>query len=200
MLEELGARFDLVIEAVSGFGGRLDKLKEEVFGQFAEVGSQIRFLSDQIAQNRSNLAALHSDFGAEMVRLGETIGASRVEFRAQLALAETNLKREIHAQAETIRSGIRDEIGQGGATARSQAQDGAGAAIGREVAHTMRELKREVAVNAEATAKRLAAELKQTSKALAGLGRKFERFDDRITIQVRDQDQRLKKLEGGGRR
>jgi len=30
MLEELGARFDLVIEAVSGFGGRLDALRDEI--------------------------------------------------------------------------------------------------------------------------------------------------------------------------
>ena len=36
--------------------------------------------------------------------------------------------------------------------------------------------------------------------ALATLGRKFERFDDRMTVQVKDQDQRLKKIESGGRR
>src|SRR5579864_1846353 len=81
MLEELGARFELVVEAVSGFGGKVDKLKDEIFGQFAEVGSQIRFLSDQIGENRSGLNSLHADFGAEMVRLNETIGRTRVEFR-----------------------------------------------------------------------------------------------------------------------
>jgi hypothetical protein len=37
--------------------------------------------------------------------------------------------------------------------------------------------------------------LKQTNKALAGLARKFERFDDRITVQTKDHDQRLRKLE-----
>jgi hypothetical protein len=37
--------------------------------------------------------------------------------------------------------------------------------------------------------------LKQTSKSLANLARKFDRFDDRITVQTRDQDQRLRKLE-----
>src|SRR5258708_38272215 len=72
MLEELGARFELVVEAVSGFGGKVDKLKEEIFGQFAEVGSQIRFLSDQIGENRNGLNSFHADFGAEMVRLNET--------------------------------------------------------------------------------------------------------------------------------
>ena len=40
ILEELGARFDLVVEAVSGFGGRLDTLRDEIFGQFAEVGPE----------------------------------------------------------------------------------------------------------------------------------------------------------------
>jgi hypothetical protein len=30
------------------------------------------------------------------------------------------------------------------------------------------------------------------------LARKFERFDDRITIQSRDQEQRVRKLERGG--
>ena len=44
-------------------------------------------------------------------------------------------------------------------------------------------------------AKKLGAELKQTSKSLANLAHKFDRFDDRITVQTRDQDQRLRKLE-----
>jgi hypothetical protein len=30
---------------------------------------------------------------------------------------------------------------------------------------------------------------------LNSLARKFERFDDRITVQTKDQDQRLRKLE-----
>jgi len=30
---------------------------------------------------------------------------------------------------------------------------------------------------------------------VATLSRKFERFDDRMTVQVKDQDQRLKKVE-----
>src|SRR5579863_7571724 len=92
MLEELGARFELVVEAVSGFGGKVDKLKEEIFGQFAEVGSQIRFLSEQIGENRSGLNSLHSDFGAEMVRLNEIIGKARVDLREQLAASEGNLR------------------------------------------------------------------------------------------------------------
>src|SRR5580658_7997893 len=80
MLEELGARFELVVEAVSGFGGKVDKMKDEIFGQFAEVGSQIRFISDQIGENRAGVNALRADFGAEMVRLNESLGKTRVEF------------------------------------------------------------------------------------------------------------------------
>src|SRR5208282_1509918 len=100
MLEELGARFELVVEAVSGFGGSVDQLKDEIFGQFAEVGSQIRFLSEQIGENRSGMASLHADLGAEMVRLGEAIGRTRVEFREQLAASDANLRGEIAAQAK----------------------------------------------------------------------------------------------------
>ncbi len=168
MLEELGARFELVVEAVSGFGGKVDKLKEEIFGQFAEVGSQIRFLSDQIGENRSGLNALHADFGAEMVRLNESIGRTRVEFREQLATSEANLRGAISSQP---------------AAAPIAAE--ADGELDRDVAESL---------------KKLSAEIKQANKAVANLSRKFERFDDRVTVQVKDQDQRLKKVEGAGRR
>jgi hypothetical protein len=169
MLEELGARFELVVEAVSGFGGKVDKLKEEIFGQFAEVGSQIRFLSDQIGENRAGVNSLHADFGAEMVRLNESIGRTRVEFREQLATSEATLRGAISSQPATV--GIEETVIEG--------------EIGRDVA---------------ASLKKLSAEIKQANKAVANLSRKFERFDDRMTVQVKDQDQRLKKVEGAGRR
>jgi len=172
MLEELGARFELVVEAVSGFGGKVDKLKEEIFGQFAEVGSQIRFLSDQIGENRSGVNSLHADFGAEMVRLNETIGRARVEFREQLATSEANLRGAISSQPEPRADIV-------GTEATSDGE------LGRDVAESL---------------KKLSAEIKQTNKAVATLSRKFERFDDRMTVQVKDQDQRLKKVEGAGRR
>src|SRR6516162_5649076 len=57
LLEQLGARFELVLEAVTGFGGRIDALRDEMLGQFTEVGRQIRFLSDRIAENRTAGAA-----------------------------------------------------------------------------------------------------------------------------------------------
>jgi hypothetical protein len=169
ILEELGARFELVVEAVSGFGGKVDKLKDEIFGQFAEVGSQIRFLSDQIGENRSGVNSLHADFGAEMVRLNETIGRTRVEFRQQLATSEEKLRGAISAQASAQSTDISAPAGE----------------LGRDVAESL---------------KKLSAEIKQANKAVATLSRKFERFDDRMTVQVKDQDQRLKKVEGGGRR
>src|SRR5579863_10461359 len=99
MLEELGARFELVVEAVSGFGGKVDKLKDEIFGQFAEVGSQIRFISDQIGENRNGVNALRSDFGAEMVRLNEWLGKTRVEFRDQFASSEASLRGAISSHS-----------------------------------------------------------------------------------------------------
>ncbi len=173
MLEELGARFELVVEAVSGFGGKVDKLKDEIFGQFAEVGSQIRFLSDQIGENRSGLNSLHADFGAEMVRLNESIGRTRVEFREQLATSEANLRGVIASRSEAHADILSSET--------SAAEDG----LGRNVAESL---------------KKLSAEIKLANKAVTTLSRKFERFDDRMTVQVKDQDQRLKKVETAGRR
>jgi hypothetical protein len=167
MLEELGARFELVVEAVSGFDGKVDKLKEEIFGQFAEVGSQIRFISDQIGENRNGVNSLRADFGAEMVRLNESIGRTRVEFREQVATSEANLRSVISSPPA------------------QPASEATGEELGRDVAESL---------------KKLSAEIKQTNKAVATLSRKFERFDDRMTVQVKDQDQRLKKVEGAGRR
>lgn len=183
ILEELGARFDLVVEAVSGFGGRLDTLRDEIFGQFAEVGGQIRFLSEQIAENRRGIAATHDDLGAEMIRLGEALGKARVEFRDELAATEKGLRGEFSARAIEFR----EEAVRAVASTGQQAADS-----GTEVTRT---LKREIATSAEMAAKKLGAELKQTSKSLANLARKFDRFDDRITVQTRDQDQRIRKLE-----
>jgi hypothetical protein len=187
MLEELGARFELVIEAVSGFGGRLDALRQELFGQFAEVGGQIRFLSDQIAENRRGIMALRSDLGAEMIRLGENLGRTRVEFREQLGV-EAN--RAIETTGTRLSNGAvaaQEELRSGVQTLQNE--------LMREMTETAKALKRELALSAETTAKRLSVELTKTNKALQNLAQKFDRFDDRITIQTKDQDQRLRKLE-----
>lgn len=183
ILEELGARFELVVEAVSGFGGRLDTLREEIFGQFAEVGSQIRFLSEQLAENRRRIITSRDDLGIEMARLGEALGKARIEFRDELAAAEKGLRGEFAARAVEFR----EEAARAVSSTGEQA-----VASGSE---TTKVLKREIAASAESAAKRLSAELKQTNKSLANLARKFDRFDDRITVQTRDQDQRIRKLE-----
>ena len=187
ILEELGARFDLVIEAVSGFGGRLDTLRDEILGQFAEVGGQIRFLSEQIAENRLGIVAARDDLGAEIVRLGEALGKARIEFRDELVAAERGIRGEFAARAVEFR----EEAARSVASTSER--------VGRQAAvsggETAKILKREIAASAEVAAKKLGAELKQTSKSLANLARKFDRFDDRITVQTRDQDQRLRKLE-----
>lgn len=183
ILEELGARFDLVVEAVSGFGGRLDTLRDEIFGQFAEVGGQIRFLSEQIAENRRSIVATHDDLGAEMIRLGEALGKARVEFRDELVAAQTGLSSEFAERAQEFREEAARSVASTGKQAADSGTD------------TTKILKREIAASAEMAAKKLGAELKQTSKSLADLARKFDRFDDRITVQTRDQDQRLRKLE-----
>ena len=172
MLEEMGARFDLVIEAVSGYGGRLDALRQELFAQFAEVGSQIRFLSDQIGENRHGIATIRADLGAEMIRLGETLGRTRVEFRDQIGNSEAAVRQEIGLRAAESRDHT--------AAATVRAADDTGAKLNEVTG---------------AAAKKITAELAKTNKALTSLARKFDRFDDRITVATRDQDQRVRKLE-----
>jgi len=194
ILEELGARFDLVVEAVSGFGGRLDTLRDEIFGQFAEVGGQIRFLSEQIAENRLGIVAARDDLGAEIVRLGEALGKARIEFRDELLAAEKGLRGEVAARAVEFREEAARAVASSSERAGKQAA-ASGGELGREIGESAKILKREIAASAELAAKKLGAELKQTSKSLANLARKFDRFDDRITVQRRDQDQRLRKLE-----
>jgi len=194
MLEELGARFELVVEAVSGFGGRLDALRDEIFGQFAEVGGQIRFLSEQIAENRRNILVTREDLGAEMIRVGEALGKARVEFREELSTAANDLRGQFSASANTFREEATRAAGSIGDRASKQAAVSR-EELGREIADAAKVLKREIAESSELAARRLQAELKQTNKSLANLVRKFDRFDDRITVQTRDQDQRLKKVE-----
>lgn len=201
MLEEIGARFDLVVEAVSGFEGGLEKLREEMIGQFSEVGNQIRFLSDQIAENRAGVSSLHAELGAEMVRLGEMIGRTRVEFRQQLAATESSLKSQIApATGSSVEAGAA-QVGEpeSGDAIRAPRRIRAETGIGRELAASIRELRREVKASSEATSRKLGGDIKQTNKTIAALARKFERFDDRMTVQVRDQDQRLRKIERRGR-
>jgi hypothetical protein len=208
LLEQLGVRFELVLEAVSGFGGRLEALREEIFGQFTEVGRQIRFLSDQIAENRDAIAGVRSDLGAEIVRLGETLGATRVEFREQLSALRLALQNEMGVRAAQARDQLSEEVSRRAEAVRVQLgqeidvlreslrADGARRVIGDAAA----QLKAEVVNAAESVTKKLSAELKHTNKAVADLARKFERFDDRITIQSRDQEQRVRKLERSGRK
>ena len=205
LLEELGARFELVVEAVSGFGGRLDSLREELFGQFAEVGSQIRFLSEQIAENRTGIAALRADLGAEMVRLGEALGRTRVEFREQIGAIDASVRGEIDSTSAAIRAHAHQEGLAAIDAAASRSGEHAAAtretvlrsamANREEAAETAKSLKREIAAAAELAAKKLGAEIGKTNKAVQNLARKFDRFDDRITVQTRDHDQRLRKLE-----
>ena len=209
ILEQLAARFDLVLEAVTGFGGRLDALRGEMMSQFSEVGRQVRFLSDRIAENRDGVAITRADLGAEMVRIGENLGATRVEFREQIASIREDLQAQAMGEAERTRASVTTELERTAGEIRAQIGHevaAAGAAIRGELAATREELGIElpaataqiragIASSAETVVKKLDSELKQTNKALTALTRKFERFDDRLTIQSKDQDQRLRKLE-----
>jgi hypothetical protein len=209
LLEQLGSRFELVLEAVTGFRGKLDTLHDEMVGQFAEVGRQIRFLSDRIAENRDAIATTRADLGAEMIRLGEMLGATRVEFREQIAANRHEIEHGLQSAAVQSQQLVAQEMAKTSGEIRSQTGREIASAVdsirsemastrenlGREIPAAASGVKTEVASSADAIIKRLDTELKQTNKSLASLARKFERFDDRITVQTKDQDQRLQKLE-----
>jgi hypothetical protein len=209
LLEQLGARFELVLEAVTGFGGRIDALRQEMVGQFTEVGRQIRFLSDRLAENRAASTANRADLGAEMVRLGEMIGATRVELREQLASTRTQFEQGVEAAATRARQYLHEEITTATSEMRAQlsvemaalaqATRGEIAAardtLGRELPVAATGVREHISSSSATLVKHLDAGLRQTNKVLASLARKFERFDDRITVQTKDHDQRLRKLE-----
>jgi hypothetical protein len=209
ILEQLTARFDLVLEAVTGFGGRLDALREEIVGQFSEVGRQVRFISDRIAENRETIAITRADLGAEMVRIGENLGATRIETREQLASTRHELQQQIAAEAARGHKLITDELGRATAAASAHLSSevaavgdllrkeltAARAEIGREIPAASAQVRAGINASADSVIKKLDAELKQANKALTSLTRKFERFDDRLTVQSKDQDQRIRKLE-----
>lgn len=209
MLEQLGARFELVLEAVTGFGGRIEGLRGEISGQFAEVGRQIRFISDRLAENREATATNRADLGAEMVRLGEMLGATRVEFREQLGSIRHELSQNAETAAARIHDRFAEDLERNSAEVNSQLKVEIAAAgdalrkelsaargmLGRELPAVAEGVREEIAASSDVLVKKIDAELKQTNKALASLTRKFERFDDRITIETRDQEQRLRKLE-----
>jgi hypothetical protein len=209
ILEQLAARFDLVLEAVTGFGGQIDALREEIVGQFSEVGRQVRFLSDRIAENREGVAITRADLGAEMVRIGENLGATRVEFREQLAATRLELQQQLATEAERGRHRLAEELGRAATEMRTQLNREVAAAgdtvrkelnavraeIGHEIPAASAQVRAGITASADSVIKKLDAELKVTNKALATLTRKFERFDDRLTVQSKDQDQRITKLE-----
>lgn len=198
LLEQLGARFDLVLEAVTGFGGRIDELRQEMVGQFTEVGRQIRFLSDRIGENRAASASNRADLGAEMIRLGEMIGATRVELREQLASTRTQFEQRMETAAAEARQQLRQELAAVNGELRTQISSEIAAAretLGRDLPAAAAGVREQISSSSETLVKHLDAELKQTNKSLASLTRKFERFDDRITVQTKDHDQRLRKLE-----
>jgi hypothetical protein len=205
MLELLSSRFELVVEVAEGFSGKLQALHEEMVSQFSEVGKQIRFLSDQIGDNRSRLTTIRSDLAAEMVRLNEALGATRVQIREDLA-GFADLKTaigEIGSGAAAPGPGLNDDL----VHHLDEAHRKLAADMDKRAAELHREISRRLAdvsahgvqaassAGAEALAAEVRNEVKATHKALTGLAKKFERFDDKISVQVKDHDQRLRKLE-----
>lgn len=208
LLEQLSSRFELVVEVAEGFSGKLQVLHEEMVSQFTEVGKQIRFLSDQIGDNRARLMAARSDLATEIVRLNEALGATRVQIRDDIA-GFSDLKTAISriATIQPAAGGLGEELSRrmDEAHQRLTAElDNRAAQLQQQVAQRLNEFSTRgvegaAAAGAEGLAAEVRNEIKATHKALTGLAKKFERFDDKMTVQVKDHDQRLRKLERGAR-
>jgi hypothetical protein len=67
--------------------------------------------------------------------------------------------------------------------------------FGRDFPAAAAGVREQISSSSEALVKHLDIELKHTNKTLTSLTRKFERFDDRVTVQTKEHDQRLRKLE-----
>jgi methyl-accepting chemotaxis protein len=205
LLEQLSSRFDLVVEVAEGFSGKLQALHEEMVSQFSEVGKQIRFLSDQIGDNRAHLTAARTDLSAEIVRLNEALGSARVQIREDLAGfndLKTAINRIAGAQPVATPAAIGDELAQ----RFEEVQHRLGAEMQRRTEELKAELSRHlkeggsrgvegVAATGDGLGAEIRDQVKATHKALTSLAKKFERFDDKMTVQVKDHDQRLRKLE-----
>lgn len=201
LLEQLNSRFDLVLEAAEGFSGKLQNLHEEMVSQFSEVGKQIRFLSDQIGDNRAHLTAARSDLSAEIVRLNEALGSARVQIREDL-VGLKDLKGAIGRLADA-QPAAPSALGEQLAQRLDEAQSRLSAEMDRRAGEFQHEISQRLKTlagsggdtGAAALAAEIREELKATHKAVTGLAKKFERFDDKMTVQVKDHDQRLRKLE-----
>jgi hypothetical protein len=197
LLTQLNSRFELVVEVAEGFGGRLSQLRDEMMTQFSEVGRQIRFLSDQIGASRASLEQMHAEFTSEMVRINEAVGAARIQLKQDLAgiealrgavqgLSASRTGGDLSRQMREMREELRHEV----ASHARQLRDEIGARVG-ELSHRTPPAHG----GSEVSFHELQVEVKSTNKTLGNLIKKFERFDDRITVAVKDQDQRLRKLE-----
>ena len=137
----------------------------------------------------------------------------RVEFRQQLASTQDALRHEIVDGAQRAVYEVREEMAAGIGSARKEIPQEV-AASSRETQEIMRaeikelrsglqselarmheSLRSEIAHKTESAAKQLSGEIKSGQKSLTALSKKFERFDDRVSVQVKDQEQRLRKIE-----
>jgi seryl-tRNA synthetase len=201
LLEQLSSRFELVVEVAEGFSGKIQSLHEEMLSQFSEVGKQIRFLSDQIGDNRAHVIAARSDLSAEIVRLNEALGSARVQIRDDIAGLQ-DLKGAIGRLADT-QPAAPAALGEDLVQHLDEAQRRLAAELDRRAEQLQHEISQRLKslaggggeTGAAALAAEIREELKATHKAVTGLGKKFERFDDKMTVQVKDHDQRLRKLE-----
>src|SRR5579875_3357286 len=168
---------------------RIETLLTQLNSRFELVVEVAEGFGGRLSQLRDEMMAQFSEVGRQIRFLSDQIGASRASLE------------QMHAEFTSEMVRINEAVG----AARIQLkQDLAGieelrgAVQGLSASRKGSELSRQTPPaygGSEVSFNELQAEVKSTNKTLGNLIKKFERFDDRITVAVKDQDQRLRKLE-----
>lgn len=191
LLEDLASRFDLLAESIARFDGHLQALRDEFNAEFSEVGRQVQFLSEQIGQNRSAISQIRADLSSQGVAVSHAVE------QAYSGLS-TAVSQDFSRELSGMLTVLTQEFRQGLADLDLRLREVAGSdnrAAARRTSRSARTTAQPGEEAAERVLGNLREELKVTNKALSSLNRKFDRFDDKVLIQVKDQDQRLRKLE-----
>ncbi|HEY2662785.1 MAG TPA: hypothetical protein VGI47_00495, partial [Candidatus Binataceae bacterium] len=116
-----------------------------------------------------------------------------VEARENFARTRSSLGNEIAARSDEVLATLRSELSSAVASDRAAEPSPRRAPAKRQALEA-------TASSNGSFAKSVDAELKQTNKTLTALNKKFDRFDDRVSVEVKDHDHRLRKLERSTRR
>ena len=192
-------------------------LREEIFGQFTEVGHEIRFLSEQIAEEprrhrgralrprrrRCTWAKLSAPRGSifeNELRRSDWRWKTRWAYAQRRRAMHSPEKSPLGHSAEAARvtrsfDALRESLRADAPAPGPRVRKVSNRAIGDATAG----LKGHVVSCSRIRRRENLTSSSRANKAVANMARKFERFDNGLQIQSRDQEQRVRKLNAGAR-